>query len=287
MSGPRGRGPPAPGRLLPGPLSRPEDGSVGLGGVRLPDGDGRGVHGVGLTRGVLPGVNPDVLCLRVDAQATGQLEHEEDDAGEDPRPGNYDADHDEVRQQGVDKQALHAFAILVGHAAEAAPAVEVLEADAPVEEERSKHAPDAAGAVDRDSVHRVVDLELLEQHGASLVHKSADEPDREGTSGLHVAAGGRDGHQAGQDAVAQAAHVVGVREYVPQEEDGHAASRGGDRRVHGHLGGQQASALVHRQGGAAVETIPTEPQDEGAQHDKRQAVRVELLGVLEAALAWS
>mmetsp|Transcript_45357 Transcript_45357/g.122258 ORF Transcript_45357/g.122258 Transcript_45357/m.122258 type:complete len:200 (+) Transcript_45357:25-624(+) len=198
MSGPRGRGPPAPGRLLPGPLSRPEDGSDGL-GVRVLRVPRRAVpHAVGLARGVLPGVHPDVLCLRVDAQATGQLEREEDDAGEDPRPGNYDADHDEVRQQGVDKQALHANVLLVGHAAEAAPAVEVVIAPkrSHVEEDRGEHAPDAASAVDWDRVHGVVDLELAEQHGRELVQDGADQPDHHRGSSLHVAAGRGDRHEA-------------------------------------------------------------------------------------------
>ena len=89
-----------------------------------------------------------------------------------------------------------------------------------------------------------------------------------GTSALHVSAARGDRHQAGQDAVAQGTNIVLVRDDVAEQKHGDAP--GGCRQggVHGHLRRQSTIAAgLHRQGGARVEAVPTEPKSKGAQHN--------------------
>ena len=57
-----------------------------------------------------------------------------------------------------------------------------------------------------------------------LDHPSSNQAGGNGTSALHVAAAGRDGDQAGQDAVAQGTNVVLVRDDISSCADIHPSN---------------------------------------------------------------
>ena len=89
-----------------------------------------------------------------------------------------------------------------------------------------------------------------------------------GTSALHVSAARGDRHQTRQDAVAQGAHIVLVRDDIAQQKHGDTPSGCSQGGVHGHLRSQSTIAAgLHGQGGARVKAIPTEPKSKGAQHN--------------------
>ena len=119
-----------------------------------------------------------------------------------------------------------------------------------------------------------------------LVHKATHQASAEGTATLHIGTASRDGHQACQDAVAQAAHIIFLGDEIPQDEDGDATGGRGQGGVHGHLRRQRSGfSVVHAQGAAGVEAVPAEPQGEGAQDHEGQVVSLEFFGVGEATLA--
>mmetsp|Transcript_4715 Transcript_4715/g.10677 ORF Transcript_4715/g.10677 Transcript_4715/m.10677 type:complete len:552 (+) Transcript_4715:478-2133(+) len=268
-------------------LSRPLDHRVVAGGCGegLRRRDRGPAEGIGLGGRVLLLVQAHKLRLPVDAQEVKLLEHQEAQARERAGPRDDGQDHDDLDSHGLAPRSAHATVGTLG-AAPAAPAMEVVEALAPVEERRGDEAPGPASAVHAAGVHGVVDLAAHEQHGGGLVDEGADEADGDRAATLNVAAAGGDGDEAGEDAIAEGADIVLVRQEVAQDEHHDAASGGGERRVHGHLSGQRPRLLaVHAQGGARVETVPPKPEREGAQDDQGHVVRLELLGLLEAALA--
>ena len=69
-------------------------------------------------------------------------------------------------------------------------------------------------------VHRVIDLQLHQEHGGGLVDDAPDEARHEGAAAFHGAAARGDGDQARQDAVAQAAHVVPFERFRRWRKDG-------------------------------------------------------------------
>jgi len=161
------------------------------------------------------GIHPALLRHFVDPQGASHPEQPECSAREEARPTDDGKEHDDVSANRTAEQTGRTTAVFVGHAMETAVTVEVVEADAPVEKRSGEHAPTAAETVDGDRVHGVIDLELQEQLGWSQVHEGADEPDSKRAASLHVAAGSRDGHQARQDAITQAADVIRFRHQVP------------------------------------------------------------------------
>ena len=202
-------------------------------------------------------VQADLLGLLVDAEVAEPHQEEEGDAGECAGPHDHSQDEDDLGANGPAPDARLAVAVVVGHAGEAAPAVVVVHPPAPVEEAAGQHAPDAAGAVHRARVDGVVDLQPLLQHRAALVDDASDHADEEGRACLDVAAPGGDRHESREDAVAEAADVVELRDEVAEDKDREAAGGCRDRGVHGHLGAEGARLRgAHAQGGAAVEAVP-------------------------------
>ena len=65
-----------------------------------------------------------------------------------------------------------------------------------------------------------------------LDHPSSNQAGGNGTSALHVAAAGRDGDQAGQDAVAQGTNVVLVRDDISWWADIHPSNLSIDGAIH-------------------------------------------------------
>mmetsp|Transcript_30655 Transcript_30655/g.69831 ORF Transcript_30655/g.69831 Transcript_30655/m.69831 type:complete len:433 (-) Transcript_30655:170-1468(-) len=226
---------------------------------------------VGLAGRVLHDVRALLLELVAEAQDVEELHgHKQDEA---QAPGPQD---DEDERHELDGELVPA----VAPAVEDAVAAEALLGVA--EEAEGHDAPDAASAVHGEGVHDVVHLELLEEHRAALVDQPADEPDQHSLPALHEGAARGDGDEAGQDAVAEAAHVQAPRrdDLCAQEEDDEAAHAGGQRGVRGHQAGEVGvGRSLHAQGAAGVEAEPAEPEEEGPEHAEGDAVAVELLGL--------
>ena len=144
----------------------------------------------------------------------------------------------------------------------------MVKAFAPIKEASGQDAPNATEAMHRAGIYGVVDLQLLQQHGRSLVHKATNQANTKSTATLHAATAGGDGHQARQDAIAEAADVILLCDGITQEEDRDATGGSGQRGVHCHLRGQGTRrAIVHAQCGPRIEAVPAKPQCEGAKHD--------------------
>ena len=134
-------------------------------------------------------IHTDLLRVLVDAQESCHLQSKEGNPRE--RSGPKD-DHDDQDALRTDRGAANAglasrVRIAHWHAAKAGPAVVVVNALAPIEETGCQHAPDATEAVHRTGVHRIVNLQLLQQHGRGLVHQGTNQADGKGTAALHIA----------------------------------------------------------------------------------------------------
>mmetsp|Transcript_57077 Transcript_57077/g.136065 ORF Transcript_57077/g.136065 Transcript_57077/m.136065 type:complete len:306 (-) Transcript_57077:367-1284(-) len=140
----------------------------------------------------------------------------------------------------------------------------------------------------RKGIDGVVNLHQLQQRGSTLIDQATNNGNEESTAALHVATWSCDRDQPCEDAVAKAADVVLTASHSQaQQEDNKATGGGSDGGVHGHLCSHEARGnTAHAQCGAAVESIPAEPQDEGAQGDEGQTVGRKLIWIREAARAW-
>mmetsp|Transcript_110644 Transcript_110644/g.356975 ORF Transcript_110644/g.356975 Transcript_110644/m.356975 type:complete len:332 (+) Transcript_110644:568-1563(+) len=127
-----------------------------------------------------------------------------------------------------------------------------------------------------ESVDGVVHLEPLQQGGSALEQEGTHGANDHSRPALDIAATRSDGDQASQDAIAHASDVVLPEHGKAEHQDDQPGSCSSERRVHGHLGCQSALRRgAHCESGTAIEAVPAEPQDEGAQDDQRQTVRGE------------
>mmetsp|Transcript_144860 Transcript_144860/g.367630 ORF Transcript_144860/g.367630 Transcript_144860/m.367630 type:complete len:527 (-) Transcript_144860:203-1783(-) len=241
--------------------------------------------GVCLRWRVLDSVQPLFLGLLVGPQKPRDAERHEDEDGEKCGPRGDCDDLKDIGDEGLAPSPRDTSA-RPPDATPAAPPVEVVHAGAPVEKDCSKNTPRTTGTMHRKGIDRVVDLQLLQEGGGALIDEAAKDADEQRGSALHVAARRGDRDQAREDAIAHAADVV-LPEDRKAERQHHQATRcRGERRVHGHLRGHgPLRGRGHAERGAAVEAVPPEPQDEGAEDDQRQAVWVEGLFAVEAARA--
>ena len=235
------------------------------------------------------GVHASLFHLVGDAQQFRDLQQEESDGSESARPKDDHQNHDNLCCDGSTANgACLARTVIVCHAAKSAPAMIVIESLAPVEQSSSQQTPNAAEAVHRAGIHRIVDVQLLQKHRSCLVHKGRNKASSNGASRFHVAAACCDSHQPSKDTVAQATHIIFVRDDVTQNENTDATSRRSQRCVHGNLCRKRTIIpRLHGQGGTWVEAVPAKPQSKGAQHHQWQVVALKLLRVHKAALPGS
>ena len=104
----------------------------------------------------------------------------------------------------------------------------MIEALAPVEQTGRKDSPDATEAMNWACIHRVINLQELEEHGRALVHEGPDQTNGKGTAALDIAAGRCDGHQPREDAVAKATHLKKKRKkgYVKRQDSANRCFEG-------------------------------------------------------------
>ncbi|GJN02377.1 hypothetical protein PR202_ga19720 [Eleusine coracana subsp. coracana] len=232
------------------------------------------------------------LVLGRDAEQPELLEREEERShgGADP-PGD---DEDLYDLRGEELAAA-------AHEQPVRPAgrVDLLDVLLPGEEAREEDPPRAAAAVQLRGLERVVELEACGERVEPDEHPRGDEAADDGGPRVDDAAAGRDGREPAEQAVADVGHVPVARlQPLPEErgERGDAAGeRGGDgRAAHGGpLPVDAARGTVRLEDGvegARVEAVPSEPQEERAEHDERRAVALErhgAAGVVEPSDAWA
>ena len=134
------------------------------------------------------------------------------------------------------------------------------------EDADGQRAPDAAGQVDRDCTDRVIDLELVEEHDGSDDQHASDEADHDGHIRVDHICTGRDADQARENAIERHREVW-------LRADGGVGDHGTDAaRCSCEAGGHEREGREGRicgEHGAAVESEPSEPEQEYADGRKR------------------
>ena len=106
------------------------------------------------------------------AEHPSDFQEEETDARQGSRPCHNGQDHDELDPNGSATNASLAATIILLHASESTPAMVGVDTPTPVEEPCCDEAPGSTKAVDRASVHWVINLQRLKEHRCCLIHKA-------------------------------------------------------------------------------------------------------------------
>ena len=106
----------------------------------------------------------------------------------------------------------------------------------PIKEAACQHTPNATKAVNWCGVHWIINLQLLNEHGRTLVEKCSNQSSSKSTAAFHVAAACRDGDQACKNAIAQATNVILLCDGVAKDEDSDSTSSRRQCCVHRNLG---------------------------------------------------
>ena len=88
------------------------------------------------------------------------------------RPCHNGQDHDELDPNGSATNASLAATIILLLASESTPAMVVVDTPTPVEEAGCYDAPGSTKAVDRASIHWIINLQRLKEHRCCLIHKA-------------------------------------------------------------------------------------------------------------------
>eukprot|EP01137_Pigoraptor_chileana_P009180 Opistho-2@57056 len=233
---------------------------------------------------VLGDVQAFLFRLRADPQADDQLDHEEDDRGADARPGDGQQDR---LQLGHDLDGHVVGGRVAGRDVAIRRAGRVVDdaSAAPFgvdQQAGGDGAHDAADRVDAEGVQAVVVLQGV-FHGRAEEHADrADDQAQDQRADRSGEAGGRgDGHEAGDDARGHAQHRSLLARHPFHHDPAEAGGGGGHESVdHGQRG-----VGVGLKVGAGVEAEPAHPQEAGADHGQRQAVRRHRLLLEARALA--
>ena len=121
-----------------------------------------------------------------------------------------------------------------------------------------------------------------------MVDEGGDEADEDGRPRVDRRTAGGDANERAEERVARVADVVeaGAAELLRQaaldEEARETAHCGGEGRGDGGAR-HGVRVAVDDQGGAGVEAVPAEPEEEGADELERRGVPIEVPGAFEAA----
>ncbi|KAI3483149.1 hypothetical protein L1887_53929 [Cichorium endivia] len=129
----------------------------------------------------------------------------------------------------------------------------------------------ASEGVDGEDVHHIVDAHGALEHGGKVGHGGGDDAD-EHRGGQTDKAGSRgDGDQTGNRTGAESDDGPLALQTEVEEHPGETGGGGGEvGGADGHGG-----ADVGGKGGAAVEADPSDPEEDGAEHNVRDVVRLE------------
>uniref|UniRef100_J3LEV8 Uncharacterized protein n=1 Tax=Oryza brachyantha TaxID=4533 RepID=J3LEV8_ORYBR len=227
------------------------------------------------------------LVLGRDAQQTQLVEHQEQRGHGEAHPRRDDQDDHYVRPEQP-PAAAHEQPVRTPRLAE--DLLDVLPAR---EQRREDDAPRAAPAVQLRRLERVVELEPRRQRVEADEHPRRDEPADDRGPGVNDRAAGGDRREAAEEAVADVDHVPVPRlEPLPKErrERRRASGEGSGHRGAAHRrplpvdAARRAVGFEDGEERAGVKPVPSEPQQEAAEHDERRAVaaqRHRAAGVVE------
>ena len=122
--------------------------------------------------------------------------------------------------------------------------------------------------MDGESLERSVDLELEEELGGGPEDDGADETGEDGSPGLEDVGTRGDGHETGEAAVAHGDEVPDLVEGVVEDHGTDATGGGGEGGGDRAAGNVDGRLTGDGEDGAGVETVPADPEDEGAEHDE-------------------
>ncbi|CAL5031088.1 unnamed protein product [Urochloa decumbens] len=232
------------------------------------------------------------LVVGRDAQQVELLERVEERAHGAAHPPGDHQDLDDVRRQEPPAAA---------HEQPVRPpgAVDLLHVLLPREERREEDPPRAAPAVELRGLQRVVEPEARRERVGPDEHPRRHEPADHGGPRVDDAAPRRDCREPAEEPVADVRHVPVARLEALPEQRGERGDAAGERGGHGGAAHRRplpvdapgrAVRLEDGGEGARVEAVPSEPQEESAEHDERRAVALERHGparVVEAPDAWA
>mmetsp|Transcript_29608 Transcript_29608/g.64379 ORF Transcript_29608/g.64379 Transcript_29608/m.64379 type:complete len:257 (-) Transcript_29608:1203-1973(-) len=136
---------------------------------------------VALRRRMLLGIGTRSLKIDIRAEEAEQLQRHKDDGGGDGCPDGHGENLGEVGGQQLAPNALPAVASrLICHARPVAPAIDVVETLAVVEQCCCQNTPGSANPVNGERVHGIIDLDLLQAIGRDRVQDRSDSTDRHG-----------------------------------------------------------------------------------------------------------
>src|SRR5918998_1291511 len=212
---------------------------------------------VGVTEDpVLVDIQAVELLVGLDPDADGGLEGREDrERGEEDEPAAGDD------AEGLDAELVKAAAVEEAGLADRGQG-------RGREEAAGERAPDAAHAVRGDGAERVVHPDPVDEHERRVHDYARYKADDYGGPGCYEGAGGGDGDECRDGAVAAHADVDVLAVHVAHghgAEDAGGSREGGGERDVGDLG-----ACRHR--GAGVEAVPADPKDQDAENRQRHVV---------------
>mmetsp|Transcript_25 Transcript_25/g.64 ORF Transcript_25/g.64 Transcript_25/m.64 type:complete len:232 (+) Transcript_25:594-1289(+) len=125
------------------------------------------------------------------------------------------------------------------------------------------------------SLQRVVNVHQVAQLDAAKVEDPTDQTNGNGGPRLDEGAARGDGHQTSEHTVQQRIDVQISLDDTVEDDGGGTARRGTECGADGNLGGNDRCSAGDRQGGTAVETEPTEPQQQSTQTAQHSVVGTE------------
>ena len=134
----------------------------------------------------------------------------------------------------------------------------------------------------REGVEGVVDLELAHHARGGVVHEGGDDADDDGRPRVDRRTASGDANERAEERVAGVADVVQagaaeLRGQAPLDEKARETAHcGGEGRGDGGAR-HGVRVAMDDQGGAGVEAVPAEPEEEGADELERGGVALELL----------
>ena len=245
---------------------------------------------------VVGDVKTDLLLEGIDTEPSEEVEHEEEgdhggrDPGDDPEDTN-ELNKEEVGITGATAPGVEPSDVEVGSVGDGGTGRLGEETDGDA-------APHAVGEVDGDGIDGIIDLELEEEGGETAVDPTGNDANEESTVGGDDGGTGGDTDEAGEAAVHGVGKIVlGLTGLHLAEES--VSEHGGDGTGGGSHGGGDGAKTgnVSVSGGGdvkgrtGVESVPSEPEDEGTKDLKGDGVGGEggglgegvAIGILETA----
>jgi len=155
------------------------------------------------------------------------------------------------------------------------------------EDARRNQPPIPAEAMHHRSVAGVVNLEIDEQEVSSKQNRRANETDDHRMPWLNNGAVGCDAHEPGKHAVEAHTDIVLAQKDFGEKCGTKAARRSGEGSGDSDFARDCGEAFGNLECGAAVETVPSEPENEDAERleDFVAGVEFDALAIYEAACA--